>query len=114
MMSQQFTINLSDAAKQRMIKVLESTAECTCMRLAVKKSGCSGYAYDLQPVAEIIPDDTLVDLNAKFKLSIDAHSLEQLNGLYIDYVKEGLQHKFKYINPNQTGQCGCGESFAIK
>jgi iron-sulfur cluster assembly protein len=31
----------------------------------------------------------------------------------VDYVKQGLNYKFVFNNPNQTGQCGCGESFTV-
>jgi len=37
-----------------------------------------------------------------------------LNGLEIDYVKEGVNSLFKFRNPNATGECGCGESFTVE
>jgi iron-sulfur cluster assembly protein len=107
-------IKLSDAAKKRLVKVIENDENIKAMRLSVKKSGCSGYAYDLQCVTEISPEDLIIDLGDGYQLRVDAKSYAFLDGLEIDYVKDGLQHRFVYINPNQTGQCGCGESFSVR
>ena len=34
-------------------------------------------------------------------------SLVYLNGIELDYVKEGLNEGFKYNNPNVKESCGC-------
>jgi len=109
----QIQIEISDSAKNRLIKVIQTTAGGYAMRLSVKKSGCSGYAYDLQCVTELYSEDVKIELGQGFQLFIDSQFLFLLNGLKLDYVKEGLQHKFIYDNPNQSGQCGCGESFSV-
>ena len=44
---------------------------------------------------------------------IDKSSYPYLKGMHVDYVKQGLNYKFIFNNPNQTGQCGCGESFTV-
>jgi iron-sulfur cluster assembly protein len=110
----QANIQLSESASRRLIKVIQMTEGAQAMRLSVKKSGCSGYAYDLKCVSEIYSQDLIIDLGDGYKLTIDAQSYPFLEGLKLDYVKEGLQHKFTYHNPKQTGQCGCGESFSVK
>ena len=46
-------------------------------------------------------------------LFVDPKSMVYLNGLQMDYVKEGLNEGFKFTNPNQKGECGCGESFTV-
>lgn len=110
----QANIQLTESARNRLIKVIQMTEGGQAMRLSVKKSGCSGYAYDLQCVTEISPQDLIIDLDGGYKLTVDVQSYPLLEGLELDYVKEGLQHKFTYHNPKQTGQCGCGESFSVK
>lgn len=107
-------IQLSLAAKNRLIKVIQQNKDAKAMCLSIKKSGCSGYAYDLKCVTEISPEDFIIDLDGVYKLTIDIKSYPMLQGLEIDYIKEGLQQKFTYHNPNQTGQCGCGESFSVR
>jgi len=39
--------------------------------------------------------------------------LSFLNGLTLDFQRDGLNEAFKFRNPNVTGECGCGESFAV-
>ena len=112
--SNEVNIKLSETAKKRLRKVIANSENVKAMRLAVKKSGCSGYAYDLQCVSEISSEDLIIDLGDGYQLSVDAKSYPLLEGLEIDYVKEGLQQRFVYHNPNQTGQCGCGESFSVR
>jgi iron-sulfur cluster assembly protein len=107
-------MHLSDAAKTRLIKVIELTEGAKAMRLSVRKTGCSGYSYDLQAVSEIFADDLVLEIQDTYKLYIDVKSYPLLKGLSIDYVKQGLQTKFVFENPLQTGQCGCGESFTIE
>ena len=107
-------ISLSDAAKARLIKVIQATEGAIAMRLAVKKTGCSGYSYDLQPVNHIQAEDFLIHLDDSYKLCIDPKSYPLLQGVRLDYIKQGIQTKFVYENPLQTGQCGCGESFTVE
>lgn len=107
-------IQLTVAAKNRLVKVIQQTEGAKAVRLSIKKSGCSGYAYDLKCVSEISSEDFIIELDGVYQLIIDVKSYPILEGLEIDYVKEGLQHKFIYRNPNQTGLCGCGESFSVR
>jgi len=44
---------------------------------------------------------------------IDTKSLVYLDGIELDFVKEGLNEGFKFTNPNAKGECGCGESFNV-
>jgi iron-sulfur cluster assembly protein len=106
-------IQLSEPAKQRMIKVITSTNGAVAMRLSVKKTGCSGYSYQLTPIMDVNTQDLVVDIQQDYKLYVDENSYALLKGVTIDYVKQGIQTKFVYQNPMQTGQCGCGESFTI-
>lgn len=112
--SKDVDISFSDAAKARLIKVIQATQHAIAIRLAVKKTGCSGYSYDLQPIEQIQADDYVVRLDEHYKLYIDPKSYPLLKGVQVDYIKQGIQTKFVYVNPLQTGQCGCGESFTIE
>ena len=47
------------------------------------------------------------------KVIIDPKFLVYLKGTELDYVKEGLNEGFKFINPNEKARCGCGESFSV-
>ena len=39
--------------------------------------------------------------------------LAYIDGTQLDFVREGLNEGFKFINPNERDRCGCGESFRI-
>jgi iron-sulfur cluster assembly accessory protein len=106
-------VQLTDAAKKRLLSVLRATENAVAMRLSIKKRGCSGFAYELDPVEQVMEQDHQLALDAHYVLAIDPESYHYFPGLVIDYVKHGLQHKFAFQNPKQTGQCGCGESFTI-
>ena len=48
-----------------------------------------------------------------FVVLVDAKSLVYLTGLTVDWVRNGLNEGFDFINPNERDRCGCGESFRI-
>ena len=106
-------IQLTDAAKKRLLSVLRTTENAVAMRLSIKKRGCSGFAYELEPVDKVMEHDHQLPLAEEYVLAVDPESYHYFPGLVIDYVKQGLQNKFSFKNPKQTGQCGCGESFTI-
>jgi len=44
---------------------------------------------------------------------VDSDALELIDGTVVDFVIDGLNRTFRFTNPNVTGECGCGESFAV-
>lgn len=106
------SILLTQSAAQQITQQLEKRGKGLGLRLGVKKSGCSGFAYVLDYV------DTLEDVDQIFetlgtKIVVSENDLPFLNGIEIDYRKEGLNAAFKFNNPNVKAMCGCGESFAV-
>jgi iron-sulfur cluster assembly protein len=82
------------------------------IRLATKTSGCSGYMYIVEFVD--IPDDTDSVFNEHgIKVFVDPKSLLYLDGTNLEFKTEGLNSGLSFTNPNSTGECGCGESFAV-
>jgi len=47
------------------------------------------------------------------RVLIDPKSLAYLDGTELDFVREGLNEGFKFLNPNEKDRCGCGESFNV-
>ena len=82
------------------------------LRLGVRRTGCSGWAYDVS-LAEGARDDDRVFEDRGIKVFVDPKSLPVVEGTCIDFVTEGLNRSFRFTNPNVTGECGCGESFTI-
>jgi iron-sulfur cluster assembly protein len=82
------------------------------IRLGVKTTGCSGLAYVLEYADSIKPGDVEHAFGG-FLILVDPKSYVYLQGIEIDYVKNGLNEGFEFKNPNEKDRCGCGESFRI-
>ncbi|HVT62371.1 MAG TPA: iron-sulfur cluster assembly accessory protein [Legionellaceae bacterium] len=106
-------IYLTPAAEQRVLSYLKEHHH-HCLRLSVKKTGCSGLSYVIDYSSAPDTEDIVFSLNSEYALCVEKASYPYLKGLQMDYVKQGLGSKFVFQNPNQTGQCGCGESFTTK
>lgn len=105
-------ISLTKRAAQHVIEFLKNRGSGQGIRVGVRTAGCSGLAYVLEFVDE--PNDTDQCFESEGVLIyVDPKSLVYLNGLQMDFITEGLNSGFKFINPNQTGECGCGESFTV-
>lgn len=106
------TIQLTENAARRINDQIHKRGKGVGLRVGVKKSGCSGYAYTMDYADEVGPDDQIFESHGA-RLVIRSEFLAQLQGLTLDYQKDGLNQAFKFLNPNVTAQCGCGESFAV-
>jgi len=82
------------------------------IRIGVKTTGCSGLAYVLEYVDSEIPTDEKTVFDG-FNVYVDKKSLPYINGLTIDYKKQGLNEGFEFVNPNEKDRCGCGTSFRV-
>ena len=105
-------ISLTANAAERVRGYLEKRGHGVGLRVAVKKTGCSGYAYVIDYADSVEDDDTVFE-DEGVKVIVDAKSLELIDGTEVDFIKDGLNEAFKFRNPNVKGECGCGESFNI-
>ena len=105
-------ITLTEKAAQRVKAFLDNLGKGIGLRLGVKTSGCSGLAYVLEFVDVLNSEDQVFEQHG-VNIIVDPKSLVYLNGIELDYVKEGLNEGFKYNNPNVKESCGCGESFHV-
>jgi len=103
---------LSKSAQAHLLKQLANKSNALGVKLSLKKTGCSGLSYAFDFIETEDSTDRKL-LFGELKVYIDNKSYPYLKGLQIDFVKEGLNNKYLYKNPNQTGECGCGESFTI-
>ncbi|WP_315042755.1 iron-sulfur cluster assembly protein IscA [Faucicola mancuniensis] len=105
-------IELTDRAGDYVRNFLQNRGHGEGIRVGVRTAGCSGLAYVLEFVDDPDPNDQRFESHG-VSLFVDPKSMVYLNGLQMDYVKEGLNEGFKFTNPNQKGECGCGESFTV-
>ena len=106
-------ISLSESAIKHLLTYLAKNPEQMGVRLSVKKTGCSGFSYVVDYIKEPSEGDIIMPLSGDYLVCIDKSSYPFLKNMRVDYVKQGLNSKFVFNNPNQTGQCGCGESFTV-
>ena len=106
------SVTLSESAAERVRSFLASRGSGVGLRLGIKKTGCSGYAYVVN-YADAVHDQDVVFEDRGVKVVVDRDSLALVDGTQIDFVRQGLNEAFKFRNPKAKGECGCGESFNV-
>jgi len=105
-------VSLTQPAADRVKSYLDARGTGVGLRVGIKKTGCSGYAYVVN-YADAVADTDVVFEDHGVKVVVDKKSLELIDGTEVDFVKQGLNEAFQFRNPNVTGECGCGESFSV-
>ena len=105
-------ITLTERAADKVTKYLVNRGKGLGIRIGVKTSGCTGFAYVLEFVDQTDEHDLVFESNGA-KVIVDPKSLVYIDGTEIDFVKKGLNEGFEFINPNVKDECGCGESFNV-
>ena len=103
---------LTDKAVKQVKQLMEAQKlENVYLRMGVKGGGCSGLSYSLEFDNEIGPHDKKFDIDG-VPVVVDTKSYLYLNGTTLDFVTEGLQSGFTFVNPQAKSTCGCGTSFS--
>lgn len=105
-------ISVTEPAAKKIKQNLTKRGTGIGIRLGVRTTGCSGMAYVLEYVDTLSPDDTAFEQDG-FVIVVDPKSSVYLEGITVDYVRQGLNEGFEFINPNEKDRCGCGESFRV-
>jgi iron-sulfur cluster assembly protein len=106
-------ITISDAAADRVRELLAGRGKPSVgIRVGVRTRGCSGLSYTLEFADARNEFDEVVE-DKGVTVLIDPKAVMFLIGTEMDFVDEKLQSGFKFVNPNEKGRCGCGESFRV-
>ncbi|MCK5902480.1 MAG: iron-sulfur cluster assembly protein IscA [Cocleimonas sp.] len=105
-------VTLTEVAAERVRSFLANRGKGVGLRLGIKTHGCSGMAYVMEFADEVDEYDSVFKSHG-VTLLVDPKSLVYLEGTEMDFTKEGLNEGFKFSNPNESGSCGCGESFTV-
>ena len=105
-------ITLTETAAKHIQNFIAKRGKGVGLRLGVRTTGCSGMAYKLE-FADVIADDDLQFESLGVLILVDPKSLSYLDGMELDFQREGLNEGFKFNNPNVKNECGCGESFQV-
>lgn len=106
------SLQLSASAASRIQHQIAKRGAGLGLRVGVKKSGCSGWAYTMDYADQLGEGDQVFESHGA-RLIVKTEHLPMLEGMILDWQKQGLNESFKFINPNVKAQCGCGESFAV-
>lgn len=105
-------ISLTPLAAEKVKTQLERRGRGLGIKVGVKTTGCSGLAY----VLEYVDDPTKEQLSfvsEGIHVFVDPKALPYVEGMTMDWLKNGLNEGFDFINPNEKDRCGCGESFRV-
>jgi len=105
-------ITVTNTASKRIVANLTKRGQGMGIRLGVRTTGCSGLAYVLEYVDNINSEDIIYKQDG-FVIVVDPKSAVYLNGVEVDYVRQGLNEGFEFNNPQEKDRCGCGESFRV-
>lgn len=86
--------------------------QSTYLRVSVLPGGCSGFEYGLELTDEVDEQDLRLEREG-IEIVIDPFSAQYLEGTTIGYQSSFQGEGFTFDNPNATGSCGCGSSFAV-
>lgn len=115
-MTMQQPITITENAAAQIAQLMENAPEGTQgVRLTIKPTGCSGNSYAMDYIGkdEVLGGDDKFESHGTALYIPKMHSW-MLFGMTVDYITDDLGNaRFDFINPNETGRCGCGESFHV-
>jgi iron-sulfur cluster insertion protein len=107
-------VEITESAKAKVVDLLnEENNPGLMLRTFVQGGGCSGFQYGFTFDEEQNEDDFEIPLNEKWKVVVDAMSMQYLAGAKIDYTEDLNGSQFTIKNPNAQTTCGCGSSFSV-
>ncbi len=106
-------LTLTDSAVSRVKSLMGRTEKPVLgLRVGVTTMGCNGHSYQVEYAEEERPLEEVVEQDG-VKIYIDPLAMMYIFGSKMDYVEDKMQSGFVFENPNETGRCGCGESFSV-
>lgn len=108
------TVTLTPQAQEYIQGKLSAAPEAQGLRLGVKKSGCSGFAYDISLAPVVNTNDVVIEDPSNVRLIVREDHLPYFKNMVIDCIHEDFGSYLKFENPNVKGECGCGESMSFE
>jgi iron-sulfur cluster assembly protein len=107
-------MQLTEAAATRVRHLIDNADRPMAgLRVGVKKGGCAGMEYALEPVETVNQADDVISGHG-VNVYIDPKAVLYLLGSVMDYETTKLRSGFIFQNPNEVSSCGCGESVMLK
>lgn len=109
-------IIVTDIAAEKVKSSIQTRGQGLGIKVGVRTTGCSGLAYTLEYVDQEQGREHCMehhDVNG-VRVYMDPKHRPYLYGMTLDYQRKGLNEGFEFINENEGGRCGCGESWYVK
>jgi len=107
-------ITVTNKAQTKIKENLAKRGKGVGIRIGVKTTGCSGMAYVIEYVDKYEAEVGVTNYaQPDFAVLVSVKDEPYLTGLTMDWVRNGLNEGFDFINPNERDRCGCGESFRV-
>ena len=108
-------ITLTELAARKVQQQIKRRGSGIGIAIGVKTTGCSGLAYTLEYVDfPPVTRDWMKYTSHDVAVFVNGKDLMYVDGLTMDWKRQGLNEGFDFINPKETARCGCGESFRIE
>ena len=104
---------LSKMAQEQISKLLLDNNNAIGLKIGLSTKGCAGLSYTMEYVNDSDIQGCELVNDYKFPLYIDNKAVMYVIGTEMDFIKEEYGERFVFKNPNQTSECGCGESFHV-
>ena len=107
-------IHLTEIAAKKVQQQLTKRGKGIGISIGVRTTGCSGLAYTLEYVDQApITRDWMSYTSNGIKIYVNGKDIVYLDGMTMDYKRQGLNEGFDFINSKERDRCGCGESFRV-
>lgn len=107
-------ITLTNTAADKIKQNLQKRGQGLGILIGVRTTGCSGLAYKLEYVDQLSTVQDHNNYNCHgVSIWVSPKDMPYLDGMKMDWVRQGLNEGFDFINPKEAARCGCGESFTI-
>ncbi|MAV82595.1 MAG: Fe-S cluster assembly scaffold SufA [Pelagibacteraceae bacterium] len=105
--------SVTDTALTKIKNMLSDQKDKKGLRIGLNTKGCAGLSYTMDYATnENIQECEKIE-DYDIPLFIDNKAVMYIVGTEMDFIKEEFGERFVFNNPNQTSECGCGESFHV-
>ncbi len=105
-------ITITETAAKKVKQQIERRGKGLGIMVGVRTTGCSGLAYKLEYIDTPNTEQIKYESNG-VNIFVNPKDLPYIDGMIIDWRRQGLNEGFDFINNKEKDRCGCGESFRI-
>ncbi len=105
-------IEITETAAKKVQQQLSKRGRGLGIMIGVRTTGCSGLAYKLEYVDTANTEQIKYESNG-INIFVNPKDLPYIDGMTMDWKRQGLNEGFDFINSKERDRCGCGESFRV-